>query len=314
MNRAFEGPWDPSQARVRARGLMIMNAAGSATCLYSGWIQPIPGAPHTVYRVLAVAAAAVSLCLWRSRRPLTWTANHLLLGAYAATVGVMAAVAQREVAIATLGSAVIATTAYAGYFFIGKAFYAHLGWGVGTYCIGAAVGPVTGPAIGILTAITTATGLAVVLNRLTRQLTHHIATDALTGVATREAWLHTAEQVIATSGSGPITVAIIDMDHFKSVNDLNGHIAGDRLLRDVTAAWKLAVDERLHLGRFGGDEFVILLPHTSLHQARAHLRTLAESHPAAWTAGLAQHLPGETIADQLHRADLDLIQAKSTRT
>ncbi len=87
------------------------------------------------------------------------------------------------------------------------------------------------------------------------------ATDGKTGLLNAHAWGARAEQQLRRAGPAgvPHAVLVLDLDHFKTVNDLHGHLAGDQVLAAVADALQSEVRERDLVGRFGGEEFVILL-------------------------------------------------------
>jgi len=102
--------------------------------------------------------------------------------------------------------------------------------------------------------------------------------DELTGFLTRRAWLEEAKKAIARAHrhGRPASIAIFDLDHFKSVNDRFGHPAGDKVLEAVSASCRETVREGDVLGRLGGEEFACLMPET----AQADAMTVAERHRA----------------------------------
>ena len=97
--------------------------------------------------------------------------------------------------------------------------------------------------------------------RLEKELAHHAAHDALTGVSNRRALLASLSETLsfARRHQMPFWVVFIDLDHFKQINDRFGHRAGDRLLETITARLRLLLRQDDIIGRYGGDEFVLLL-------------------------------------------------------
>jgi diguanylate cyclase (GGDEF)-like protein len=96
---------------------------------------------------------------------------------------------------------------------------------------------------------------------LVRHLEEVASTDGKTGLLNAAAWLVQAERALRRSGrrGGPCGVLVLDLDHFKAVNDTHGHIAGDHVLAAVADTLRTEVRERDLVGRFGGEEFVVLL-------------------------------------------------------
>lgn len=117
-----------------------------------------------------------------------------------------------------------------------------------------------------------------------RQLAHH---DTLTGLHNRAAFVERLEAELAhPSMPGGVGLLFIDLDHFKRINDSLGHLAGDALLRAIGPRISDALPPHGAAGRFGGDEFVVLLPGLA---DRAEARTLAERLRTAVQAPVAFH-------------------------
>ncbi|MEJ3654246.1 GGDEF domain-containing protein [Actinomycetes bacterium KLBMP 9759] len=93
---------------------------------------------------------------------------------------------------------------------------------------------------------------------LVRHLEEVVSTDGKTGLLTASAWSAEAERGFRRGGSSR-AVLVLDVDHFKAVNDAHGHLVGDRVLAAVADAVRNEVDDRDLVGRFGGEEFVVLL-------------------------------------------------------
>ena len=103
--------------------------------------------------------------------------------------------------------------------------------------------------------------------------------DHLTGLPNRRAFEDTMEREVAAARENgePLCVAFIDVDHFKKVNDIHGHEAGDRVLKAVAQTLARISDDTCHVARHGGEEFVILLRGRSLDQACTLLDTTREA-------------------------------------
>ncbi|MBM0206098.1 GGDEF domain-containing protein [Micromonospora sp. STR1s_5] len=149
-------------------------------------------------------------------------------------------------------------------------------------------------------------------------------TDFLTGLPNRRSGMTAAQEALERfHGSGlPLTVALVDVDRFKSVNDIYGHDAGDRALVHVAQVLSRELGPRHHVSRFGGEEFLIVMPEAPATEAAASLRsTLACLGPLAATAdvppiqctfsaGLASALASDDLKGLIARADQALYQAK----
>jgi diguanylate cyclase (GGDEF)-like protein len=120
-------------------------------------------------------------------------------------------------------------------------------------------------------ALVVALPLVIVLQRSLRHASLAAAarTDAKTGLLNAGAWQREAavEVTRAARTQAPLAVAIADIDHFKAVNDTHGHLAGDAVLAAVSAAMRDLLRDRDLCGRFGGEEFALLLPCTTAAQA-----------------------------------------------
>ncbi len=139
--------------------------------------------------------------------------------------------------------------------------------------------------------------------------------DALTGLPNRRALDEQLPREMARArrtGAG-LCLAIVDLDHFKAYNDANGHLAGDRMLRRCALAWDSELRGEDTIVRFGGEEFLVVLPDTRPEQGAEIVERLRAATPDRQTcsAGLACWNPGETAEDLIGRADSALYRAKA---
>jgi len=150
-------------------------------------------------------------------------------------------------------------------------------------------------------------------------------TDELTNLPNRRAFQRRLEDEIARANryGYPLTLAVIDLDEFKKVNDTYGHAIGDRILRDY-AAKILSIFRRLDMvARHGGEEFAVLLPNTdlqgalrALHKVRGRIPEVSIETEAGtlpmptFSAGVASYHPGESADSFVARTDTALYEAK----
>ncbi len=152
-------------------------------------------------------------------------------------------------------------------------------------------------------------------------------TDAKTGLANSSYWREVAEREISRARSGRETLAVllVDIDHFKDVNDRFGHLTGDDILRAVATALTDGLRPRDFVGRFGGEEFVVLLTNSDLEQARqaaerirvhvgdVTVEATGRAHPVSVTISIgvaAFRASGHSVHELLDAADTALYAAK----
>ena len=148
--------------------------------------------------------------------------------------------------------------------------------------------------------------------------------DALTGLPNRRSFLESWEEALQRSrrSGQPISVALGDLDHFKRINDTQGHACGDAVLRAVAQAIRSSLRAQDVVSRWGGEEFMLLLPDTDLAGAghvaestRLAIRALRVEHPGSWfqvtvSLGVCEHRPGRSMEETIAEADAALYQAK----
>jgi diguanylate cyclase (GGDEF)-like protein len=138
--------------------------------------------------------------------------------------------------------------------------------------------------------------------------------DPLTRLTNRRGFdraLHELVRAVSRTGE-PMSAALLDLDHFKAINDTQGHDAGDRVLRQVAKVWGRALPPTAVLARHGGDEFALLLPGMPGSDALELVCRVSKTHPEiGMSCGVAEHQPGESAAQLMRRADLALYTAKA---
>ncbi|WP_404437429.1 GGDEF domain-containing protein [Stutzerimonas chloritidismutans] len=162
------------------------------------------------------------------------------------------------------------------------------------------------------------------LRGMMRQLEDLASTDELTGLYNRRHFLRRAEAELSrlrpAHQSG---LALIDLDHFKRINDLHGHATGDRVLQSFATVARSCLRDDDILARYGGEEFVLLLPNTDTEQFKACCERLREAFANAQpldvqlqagqlslSVGLTLLRTGDELDEALQRADEALYRAK----
>ena len=192
---------------------------------------------------------------------------------------------------------------------------------------GAWINLVTPIVASILPVIGTTAFLLLCSERIRRDWEHAASTDNLTGLANRRVLAGEGARLLreALERNGALSVALVDIDHFKQINDNFGHDVGDVALRHVADCLRDACDRRHLPARQGGEEFVVLLPQARADDARSaaeRIRRAVESAPFApgegvtrritVSIGLATLQPGDRqFDDLLRRADRGLYEAKN---
>ncbi|WP_231879029.1 GGDEF domain-containing protein [Collimonas arenae] len=175
------------------------------------------------------------------------------------------------------------------------------------------------------TAVLSLTGILLAHRDEAARALDRLATfDDLTGVLNRRAWLVQSNVELANSVryDKPLAVLMLDLDYFKQINDSRGHEAGDRALKFVARALKAAVRTGDIVGRYGGEEFCVLLNHADRAAAKAfdqRMRAyLADAtarelgHALNYSAGITVRISADdTLEAMLRRADVMLYSAKA---
>jgi diguanylate cyclase (GGDEF)-like protein len=179
-------------------------------------------------------------------------------------------------------------------------------------------------AICVMITIITLTATSLTINRYQGRLEEMATTDKLTGLANRQAFDLIMPHVVneARRDRAPLLAMLIDIDHFKEINDRLGHLAGDDVIRDIARTIKAALRQSDLVCRWGGEEFLVLLKGTNAEQGQQlaeKIRLAIESStyrhgeqsiPVTASLGVAAYTAGETLDQLIARADHALYDAK----
>lgn len=167
----------------------------------------------------------------------------------------------------------------------------------------------------------------IVINRYHRTLLRAATRDHVTGAYNRQAFESTAGEAVSVArrSGEQLSVVLFDVDDFKRYNDTHGHIAGDAALREVAAAAAAVVRRSDVVGRWGGDEFVVLLPTCGAPAARriaadtaarvraSDLQQAGMPAGVSISAGVAELGPDDSLSDLIARADAAMYDTRSDR-
>jgi diguanylate cyclase (GGDEF)-like protein len=300
---------------VEAATLALVNLGAAVVCLLAA-LFPLSGAsPTRVNVAAAVAAGAVALLVAAlGKRTPGWLVQLNVVGVIVAGCA-MAGHSTTAAGELLAGFVLTWIGIYVTLYMSQRVARLHavvmtVGLGVGVIASGLPSG------LTVWTAVVATVWLVVgVVGHLVERLHAQADTDPLTGVLNRFGFERAArrEQAVARREASTIALVLIDLDGFKAVNDRDGHAAGDQLLVELTQRWVEVLRPRDVLARYGGDEFVILLPRASRADAERIVRRLARAHDAPWTYGLETWKRDERLEACLARADRGLYAAKPAR-
>ncbi|MFQ1003906.1 GGDEF domain-containing protein [Modestobacter sp. SSW1-42] len=296
--------------RVMANVLSVFYLAGGlAGLLASSGAVDAPGR-GVLFALSLTALVAAAVVGWFGPR---WPrgAFHFAVVLAAGLIGT-AVVASPDGQTAVLAGALITLVAVdACYFFHLPLALAHLGLAVTVVTAGLA----HHPHVDVRTALALDV-IVVALAYVARALVLRASgasRDPLTGLHNRLGFDEALDELmtsVARSGS-TLSAALLDLDHFKQINDTAGHQAGDRMLCQVSDVWRAQLPADAVLARHGGDEFSLLLPGVGGADALALVRRISALHPAiGLSCGVAEHRAGETGSQLMRRADRALYAAK----
>ncbi len=214
------------------------------------------------------------------------------------------------ITFATINAVIVVL--YAGFWWHGRILYVYAAAASGSLLL---IGLVTnGRNLLIESWLATSTLLFMMafgLNYLVRQRTDAAQRDSLTGLSNRHA-LNAYISMFPGPGRSlePRVLAVLDLDGFKAINDAQGHVVGDALLRNLAHAWQGAIRSDDLLFRIGGDEFLCIFPSTSEADAKEVLARMAAVSPCPWSSGVVVWEASESFDAAFIRADRAMYQDK----
>lgn len=300
-----------SPTGVRALGLVELVCA--LACLVHWLFPPEPDTNLTLLAATTVwsaAAGTVLLTLGLRGRTLPRVVVHGYLVVSASIAAVLVSVSA-SLAEALLGSYYFPLIAFYPAYFMPRTD-ARVQVVICAALFGAAFLQVDDGSVAIWAVVV---AMSVAVNEVTSDLTGRLRraarTDELTGLYNRYGIRQEIERELARAVRqvSPLSIAVIDVDGLKRLNDEQGHAAGDRLLAELADEWQRTIRRHDMLGRVGGDEFVLVLPDTDGVEA-AELLARLHSARKPWSFGIATLRPDDDADALLARADDRMYRAK----
>jgi diguanylate cyclase (GGDEF)-like protein len=293
----------------------VMYLAGAAVGLIALVVPH--GARFNSLADVVISAVAVALGAWAWRRG-TLSRHETSLLLVIGTLGVSGGVYSGKGDYVSISAAVIYIwlALLASLFLSPARTWVHVSLIAGAYAVVLALDGNSGAPAEWLFITGTATVTALVTLSIRTELVLMSERDPLTGLPNRAGLERVLEREIAAAGrSGtPLTIAVIDLDDFKSLNDRRGHLAGDEALVATTRSWESALRGSDILARFGGDEFVAVLPGArALEAGHVVARMRSAVGTQKFSAGLASWDGSESPMELIARADGALYEAKATQ-
>jgi diguanylate cyclase (GGDEF)-like protein len=295
----------------------VMALTSGALFLVSGSLgfllaTQMPGGPGDLSLVYGIAIAAVligiGMMAWGYRlRPVH---HHILAVGGTVMLTIVIYEATSPVAAVALASLYISVAIDTCVFFTWIQASAHLLFAVTCCMTVLALRPGSAWWSGTVAAGATV-GVGIVVGLLSR-FASDAEVDALTGLPNRRGFdraLVLGIAAAARGGSG-LSLVVLNLDRFHTINDLHGYRAGDEVLHQTVRSWLPLLGPRDTLARHGGDMFAVLLPETTEASALALTERLRAQIPMGSSAGVTSWQPGESASFFLSRADVALYRAK----
>lgn len=307
--------WDHTRGpAAMARWLGTLYLCGSTLSLVSLALPHWHQQDTRSTAICALLGYPLAALLFLFGRHLPRFAFHVLLAAGTAIITLGVYFGHNAGGSLTASVFYIWVALYAYNFFPRRTANAHIVWIA--LCYGAVlwIQDIEGGAAQWILVVGTAVVSGLVVAALVEEVRSVGRCDGLTGLRNRRALEEDLERLLSTASRDPfdVTFAILDIDHFKDCNDNFGHHGADGILIELATRWTDEMRPSDSLARFGGDEFAIVFPRSSIDESLTVLERLRDTAPSGITfsAGVAAWMPGETPEALEGRADALLYQAK----
>jgi len=308
--------WKREGLPPAVRALALITLAGGLSGFLAATFPASAAAPVGLLRLVgAVALGASAFLWWRGDRLPHWFLHAAVAGG-TIFISVLIARSATDVGMIVTACDYIWMGVYAAFFFSRRAARAHTGLIAAAFLIALLASSHHVPADAWLFLTASLIVATETIGRQSARLRHEAHTDPLTGLLNRKGLVPAAERAFAVADRTaiPLTIGLVDLDHFKQVNDRDGHAAGDRLLVSMTRTWSEELEPGDIFARLGGDEFLVILVGSSEEEAKRFFERLLFVSPAPWSAGVIKRHSGEDLSACLARADNTLYEQKRSRT
>jgi GGDEF domain-containing protein len=309
------GAWKCHGLSPAVRALALITFAGAVSSLAAALLPSSPEAPVELFRIVAVLAliCSVLLVLLADRVP-GWLLHTAVAGG---TLAISVLIARAATGVSTVVTATdyIWMGVYVSFFFSRIAARLHLALIAVAFGVALVANTHEIPAEAFVLMTASIIVASETIGRQSDRLRHEAHTDPLTGLLNRKGLAPAAGRAftLADRTGIPLTIALLDLDDFKRVNDRDGHATGDRLLVQMTRTWSEELQAGDIFARLGGDEFLVMLVGSSDEEAQRFFERLLFISPAPWSAGVIKRNRGEDLSACLARADNALYESKRSR-
>ncbi len=301
-----------TQSPVGLIGLSVLAAVAAGLRLTFAYLWNLGPTDEHFQTGVAIAILLFALVIWflrANRSPTTLIICSILL---IFLFGISSSVTDARVDALATGFFYVWLAAYLSFAVQRRVGLALVGLSSVSYLLGLISSHVRQPMAPWILVTVTSFAIYFEMSRLRLATDRLIETDHLTGLMNRRGFMAVADRELArASRGGPgFTLAIVDLDHFKDLNDSKGHLAGDALLKEVAKVWLENMRATDYLFRIGGDEFVFLFDNTNRPTSSLLADRIMSKTPWKFSVGISPSRQGDDINTILRLADEALYEAK----
>jgi diguanylate cyclase (GGDEF)-like protein len=307
--------WNREGLPPAVRALTLILLAGALSSLLVSFFPVAHDSPVGLFRAVAIICLAGSVIVWWLGARVPHWLLHATIACGTLVISLLIARAATAVGMMITASDYMWMGVYAAFFFSRGAARAHLALIAVSFGIALLINSHWVPVDAWFLMTASVVVATETIARQSSRLRHEANTDELTGLLNRKGLIAAAERAfsLADRTGMELTIGLIDLDHFKQVNDRDGHAAGDRLLVQLAKTWNDEIQPGDIFARLGGDEFLAVLVGYGDEESSRLFERLRFALPAACSAGVIKRREGENLSACLARADNALYEAKHSR-